>query len=128
MAVTKNLLAIIELGGYPNFSELYRQEGFELTMVNSVRRALSALKKMTPAVIVAEFNFQSDFRDRSSSLETLMAPVQRLTNTKLIVFFEDEYRSQFERFRAQFEVYAAFSYPIDEAKLREALRGVVPRD
>ena len=68
-----SLLTIIELGGYPDFSELYRELGFVVHYVNSQRKARVWLKKNTPDVIVAEFNFQSDFRDRISNLETLMA-------------------------------------------------------
>ena len=61
------LLSIIELGGYPDFKPLYRRAGFEVETVSSVRKALGLMKKLSPDVIVAEFNFQSDFRDRSSS-------------------------------------------------------------
>ena len=71
------LLAIVELGGYPNFTSLYRRLGFEVTFVNSQRKAQAYLKKQLPEVIVTEFNFQSDFRDRTSNLETLMARLQR---------------------------------------------------
>ncbi len=122
MASKGSLLAIIELGGYPNFTELYKSAGFEVMMTHSVRKALSIMKKTTPDVIVAEFNFQSDFRDRSSSLETLMAPVQRLPETKVIVFYEKDYQPQFEKFRAQYDIHAALSYPINEDQLSEALQ------
>lgn len=121
MSKARKLLAVVELGGYPNFSELYRQAGYTVTMVTSVRRALAAMKKELPDVVVAEFNFQSDFRDRSSSLETLMAPLQRQSETKIIVFYEKEYAPQFERFRTHFSVHAALTYPIDPSQLQQAL-------
>jgi hypothetical protein len=35
----RRLLAVIELGGYPDFTRLYEQAGFEATQVVSVRRA-----------------------------------------------------------------------------------------
>ena len=71
------LLAIMELGGYPNLAPLYKRLGFESEVVNSQRKAQAYLKKRIPDVIVAEYNFQSDFRDRTSNLETLMARLQR---------------------------------------------------
>ena len=49
------LLSIIELGGYPDFKPLYRQAGYEVESVASVRKALGLLKKLSPDVIVAEF-------------------------------------------------------------------------
>jgi DNA-binding NtrC family response regulator len=116
------LLSIIELGGYPNFTPLYRQAGYEVQPVVSVRKALGLLKQMKPAVIVAEFNFQSDFRDRTSSLESLLAVLQRTPETKLIVFYEKEYAHQLARLQARFPIYQALTYPIDEVQLEEALR------
>jgi hypothetical protein len=69
MAENKSLLSIIELGGYPDLSSVYKKHGYEPIVVYSMRKALTALKKVKPAVVVAEFNYQSDFRDRTSSLK-----------------------------------------------------------
>lgn len=122
----RQLLGVIEFGGYPNFTALYQRVGFQVTLVTSVRKALSQIKKTPPDVVVAEFNFQSDFRDRSSSLETLMAPLGRLPDTKVIVFYEKDNEDKFEqRFHSLFEVHAALSYPIDEQALEAALRSAV---
>ena len=54
------LLAIIEQGGYPNFTPLYEQTGYQIVVERSTRKALAFLKKTNPAVIVAEFNFQQE--------------------------------------------------------------------
>jgi len=117
----KYLLAITELGGYPDFSELYKNSGFQTEPVNSMRKALRSLKKNKYEVIVAEFNFQSDFRDRTSSLETLMAVVQQMDEVKVIIFYEKEYFHQFEKIRARFSFYAELAYPIDKVLLKSAL-------
>ncbi|MDH3870683.1 MAG: hypothetical protein OEU44_00530 [Gammaproteobacteria bacterium] len=124
--MNKLLLSVVELGGYPNFAPLYTSCGYEVAMVNSMRKAIGFLKKRQPAVIVAEFNFQSDFRDRSSSLESLMAVVQRLPGVRVIVFYDREYRPQFEKLSARLPVDAALAFPIEESALRaclEALEG-----
>lgn len=115
------LLSIIEIGGYPNFSALYQQKGFAVEQVESMRKASKLLKKVKPAVVVAEFNFQSDFRDRTSSLETLMAMVQRIPDCKVIVFYEQEQRPQLERLLAVSEVFATLTFPIDQAALSTVL-------
>ena len=88
----KRLLSIIELGGYPNLTPLYKDLGFEVEIATRMRKALGILKKYQPDGIVAEFNFQSDFRDRTSSLESLLAVVQRLPATRVVVFYEKELR------------------------------------
>ena len=115
------LLSIVEIGGYANFSALYQQKGFVVEQVDSMRKASKLLKKIQPAVVVAEFNFQSDFRDRTSSLETLMATVQRIPDCKVIVFYEQEQQHQLERLLSVFDVFATIAFPISEAGLGQAL-------
>lgn len=116
------LLSLVELGGYPNFTPLYEREGFLVTAATSTRKAISAIKKNTPDVIVAEFNYQSDFRDRTSSLESLLSSVERFPNTRAIVFYEKETRHQLDKLLQQFDVFKVMAYPIEETELAAVLR------
>ena len=120
------LLSIIELGGYPDFSSLYREHGYDVISTESVRKAVKLIRKHRPAVIVAEFNFQSDFRDRTSSLETLFSSLQGVADARVIVFYEKEYRHQFEKLLNQFDVFAALEFPVDENRLKNALSTAHP--
>lgn len=116
------LLSIIELGGYPNFTPLYQQAGYTVESATSVRKALGLMKKLSPDVIVAEFNFQSDFRDRTSSLESLLAVVQRSPRTKVIVFYEKDHAHQLTRLTNQYPIHETLPFPIDPAKLEQCLQ------
>lgn len=116
------LLSVIELGGYPNFAPIYESAGYEVVSAVSVRRALGTIKQRAPDAIVAEFNFQSDFRDRTSSLESLLAAVQRNKNTRVVVFYETEHAHQLERLKARFPTVQALPFPIDEKRLAEYLK------
>jgi len=118
----KLLLSIIELGGYPSFTPLYKSLGYEVAVETRMRKALGFLKKHQPDVIVAEFNFQSDFRDRTSSLESLLAVVQRMPATRVIVFYEKEFTSQFQKLRSRLPVFDALTFPIEESALRATLQ------
>jgi len=120
----KLLLSIIELGGYPNFTPLYESLGYEVVVATRMRKALGFLNKRQPDVIIAEFNFQSDFRDRTSSLESLLAAVQRLPNTRVLVFYEQEFTLQFEKLRTRLPVYQALLFPIEESTLRDCLQAM----
>lgn len=120
------LLSIIELGGYPDFSRLYRDNGYDVVTTDSVRKAVKLIRQHKPAVIVAEFNFQSDFRDRTSSLETVFSSLQGVADTNVIVFYEKEYLHQFERLRGQFEVFKSLEFPINEMALDQALKAAIP--
>ena len=117
----KVLLSIIELGGYPDFRNLYQSFGYDVLIESSMRKALSILKKKKVDVIVAEFNYQHTFRDRISSLESLIAVVERQKEIDLIVFYEPEYQNHFDKLRKQFQFSAEIAFPIEEAKLSQAL-------
>ncbi|MEM7402001.1 MAG: hypothetical protein AAF304_08650 [Pseudomonadota bacterium] len=121
MSKKKSLLSIIELGGYPDLSSTYKKYGYKPIVVYSMRKALTVLKKEKPKVVVAEFNYQSDFRDRTSTLESLIAVAQRNTAMKLVIFYEKEYVHQFEKLQSRYEFYASFAYPIAEHQIEEVL-------
>ncbi len=118
------LLSIIEFGGYPDFTPLYEAAGFQVFQTDSVRKAVKLIRQHKPVVMVAEFNFQSDFRDRTSSLETLLSSTQGVTEASVIVFYEEEFRPQYQRFLQSFEVAASLIFPVEEAQLSAALQGI----
>jgi hypothetical protein len=111
------LLSIIEMGGYPNFTALYQKAGYEVVVETRMRKAMSTIRKTRPRVVVAEFNFQSDFRDRTSSLESMMSVVERLPDTRVVVFYEKEYAHQFERLLAVHSFHRTFTFPVREDDL-----------
>lgn len=117
----QQLLSVIEVGGYQNFTPLYESSGYSVDVETSMRKVLKYLKKNEPDLIIAEFNFQSDFRDRTSSLESMMSMVQRLPNTKVIVFYDKEFIDQLAKLQARFEFLATLPFPIEEADLKKYL-------
>lgn len=119
------LLSIIETGGYADFNPVYQQLGYQTLTVSSVRKAISSMKKQAPAVIVAEFNFQSDFRDRTSSLETLLATLQgQYPDCKVIVLYEKEYATAFARLKDSYPINYALHFPVSADDMRMALTQV----
>lgn len=115
------LLAIIELGGYPDFTALYRQLGFSIEICTSMRKALASIKRQPPDIIVCEFNFQSDFRDRTSSLESMIALVQRNPGIRTLAIMEPEHRTQFQRLEGRYDFHATLELPVTEAQMKQAL-------
>ena len=118
------LLSIVEIGGYPDFTPLYESFGYQVVKTETVRKAVKLIRQHKPAVMVAEFNFQSDFRDRTSSLETLLSSTQGVTDASMIVFYEQEFAPQYQRFLNSFDVDASLTFPVDEAQLRTALERI----
>ena len=119
---SKSLLSIVELGGYPDFSGIYSRYQLDVETTDSMRKAVKILKKKTPDLIVAEFNYQSDFRDRTSNLETLLAVLQKKPEIKLIIFYEKEFAHQFKRVTDRFDLPFTLAFPIDELELSGAIK------
>lgn len=122
MSIKPVLLSIIELGGYPDFTPIYEELGYEVITTDSVRKSIKLIRKHLPAVVAAEFNFQTDFRDRTSSLETVLSSIQGVAESKVIVFYEKGYEHQYDRLLAQFSVHASIPFPIDLELLKKSLK------
>jgi hypothetical protein len=124
MSEKKSLLAIIELGGYPNLMPVYKRLGFSAELVTTQRKAKSWLKKQQPDVVVAEYNFQTDFRDRSSNLETLAAVLQRYPQVRLLVLYPAKHEISFQKFCAYHAVWKAIPFPVTEEKVEQVLQDI----
>ena len=117
----KILLAVVEQGGYPDFTALYESMGYKVEMVKTPRKAISYLKKKQVDMLVAEFNFQTDFRDTTSSLESIMASVQHQQSIKVVILLDKGNIERFERVSSRFSIYNTLTFPFDEEQLRKAV-------
>lgn len=115
------LVQVVELGGYPNFTPLYQRLGYRVETVNTGRKAISLLKKQGPDVVVTEFNYQFDFRDRTSHLESILAVLQPLSAIRVVVFYDRAEQAQLDQVAARFPGFTAMPYPIEEAALEAVL-------
>ena len=117
------LVAVIELGGYPNFVPDYQALGLQTQVVTSVRKALSVIKKEKPVLVVAEFNHTPEFRDRVSNVESLLAKIQTDSpETKVILFYEQQHQHYLEAVKARFVVDVALPFPVDKAVLLQSVQ------
>lgn len=116
------LVQVVELGGYPNFTSLYQRLGYRVETVNTGRKAISTLKKLKPRVVIAEFNYQFDFRDRTSHLESILAVIQPQAGVKVVVFYDSSEQEKLDLVAERFPGFIAMAYPIDEGKLEALLR------
>jgi len=115
------LLAVSEIGGYPNFTPMYEKLGYQVITETSMRKVLKLLKKKTPQIVVAEFNYQSDFRDRTSSLESMMSVIQRNSETKVIIFYDKEHKDQLAKLEARYKLTKTLSFPVSGDDLEQAI-------
>ncbi|MES9929712.1 MAG: hypothetical protein ABW158_16505 [Candidatus Thiodiazotropha sp. 6PDIVS] len=121
----QELLAVVELGGYPNFVPLYQRLGYKVEMVNSVRKAQAWLKRHSPQVLVAEFYSDPQFRDRMSNLESLLATLQRYgTDARVIVLIDTQYLQRLEQVLSRYSIHAVLTFPVDESAMQAAIESI----
>lgn len=127
VSVARQLLSIIEIGGYGNPNGLYQTLGYEVQAFTAMRKALAWLKKNCPEVVVAEFNFDPTFRDRLSNVESLLATLQRQKcSAKVILLLEPQRRPQLDEVLKRYEVDAIVELPMAQGALESALGGLIP--
>ncbi|WP_353572980.1 hypothetical protein [Candidatus Albibeggiatoa sp. nov. BB20] len=120
------LLSIVEVGGYADFTSLYQQVGFQVEKANTMRKALGLLKKDFPSVIVAEFNFAPKYGSFISNIDSLMALiVGKSPTTHLILFVHQEEQHHLQRLCQRFPtiLLTTLTYPIQIDTLQQSLTG-----
>lgn len=117
------ILFVIEFGGFPlKFDDLV-EKGHEIEFTKSMRKAISLLKKTQPDLVVAEFNYTSQFRDRDSNLDTIMTQIVcHSSHTKLIAFVEQEQKQHFKRLQSRFEnIKGALYFPFRDKDIKQMI-------
>lgn len=108
--------------GTTGYQKLYKELGYSVVSEWSERKAISLIRKAPPAVVVADFYHQSDFRDRLSNLESLLSVVQGMPDTRILVFYEPAHQSVLDRVRDRLRIDAALVLPVQEDLLRSTLQ------
>ena len=119
----KTLLAVIEFITHGRLPDLYKQLGFEVTTEWRVRKAVSLVRKLKPDVIVADFYFQSDFRDRLSNLESLLATAQPFKDTRILVLYDPQDEHALDRVRVRMRIDAVLPTPVSDEAIKAVLNG-----
>ena len=122
MSTPPTLLMLNAFIGTGSYKKLYQEIGYTVVAEWSERKVISLVRKNPPAVIVADFYHQSDFRDRLSNLESVLAAVQSAPNTRILVFYEPAHQAVLDTVRSRLRIDAALSLPVQEPLLRTTLQ------
>ena len=117
-----SLLMVNAFIGTTGYKKLYQELGYTVVSEWSERKASSLVRKTPPAVIVADFYHQTDFRDRLSNLESLLAAVQSAPHTRILVFYEAAHQAVLDKVSARLRIDAALVLPVEESRLRATLQ------
>lgn len=122
MSTPPRLLMLNAFIGTAGYKKLYQELGYSVVTEWSERKAISLVRKTPPAVIVADFYHQTDFRDRLSNLESLLAAVQSAPDTRILVFYETAHQTVLDKVSARLRIDAALTLPVQEDRLRATLQ------
>ena len=122
MSTPPSLLMVNAFIGTAGYKQLYQELGYSVVTEWSERKAISLVRKSPPAVIVADFYHQTDFRDRLSNLESLLAAVQSAPNTRVLVFYEAAHQAVLDQVSTRLRIDAALVLPVQESQLSATLR------
>lgn len=121
MSAPPSLLMVNAFIGTANYKKLYQELGYAVVTEWSERRAIARVRQSPPAVIVADFFHQTDFRDRLSNLESLLATAQSSPATRILVFYETAHQAALDKVRDRLRIDAALALPVDETALAATL-------
>ena len=122
---TKTLFSIIESSGHPNATELYNSLGIQETKINSMRKAIAALKKQQPDYIVAEFfyGYGNNYAGVNiSNLDVLLYSLQKYSRqTKVIVLVDKNEYKYVDKLNDIIILHDILKLPINTGQMRKSL-------
>jgi len=120
------LVSIVESTLHPNYSDLYQEKGLTETKVNSIRKAISIIKKQPVEFIVAEFfyAYSTNYSGVSkSNLDVLLVSLMKYSpDTKVIVLAEkSEFKFVDVLEALNFPLHAILVHPTNSAQMEALL-------
>ena len=122
----KVVFSIIESPLHPDFTRLYHNLNIENVQFNSMRKALSHLKKQKPDFVVAEFfyGYGNNYAGVNvSNLDVFLCSLQKYApEAKVIVMVEKEERKHVSKLAELFILHAVLQHPVSSERMSECLR------
>ena len=121
----KVVFSIIESPLHPNFINLYHNLNIENVQFNSMRKAISHLKKQQPDFVVGDFlyGYVNNYAGVNiSNLDVFLHSLQKYApEAKVIVMVEKEELKHVVKLADLFTLHAVLQYPISEKAMSEQL-------
>ncbi len=126
--MTKKIFSIAEAPGFPNFSAIYKKHNIEEQLFNSTRKAMTALKKNSPDIIVAEFlyGYGSNYAGVNvSNLDVFLYSLQKYApNAKRIILVKRNERKFVDKLNDIMTLDAILTFPIDPTNFEKLIENM----
>ena len=119
------LFSIIESSGHPNATELYQSLDIKETKINSMRKAIAALKTQQPDFIVAEFfyGYGNNYAGVNiSNLDVMLYSLQKYSDqTKVIVLVHPDEFKYVDKLNEIIKLHDVLKTPVTQKQLHESI-------
>jgi len=123
----RRLFSIVESPMHPDFSALYERLGIKESKFSSMRKAISALKRQSPDLVVAEFmyGYGNNYAGVNvCNLDVFLYSLQKYSgNTGIIVLVDKSEYQYVGKLAALFPLHAVLQYPVREQDIEPFLIG-----
>lgn len=121
------LFSIVESPGHPNLSGLYRSLGIEEVRLASQRKAVQALKRKAPDLVVAEFfyGFGNNYAGANlGNLDVFLASLQIYApKARVIVMVDKSQRQYAGKLAERFPLHAILTQPVRASDIEPIMPG-----
>jgi len=125
----KVLFSIVDTPTHPNFSPLYRRFGLKEIVLQSQRKAISALKRQKPDFAVAEFIYTYHTYYQAVNISNLDVFLNSLVkyspDTRVIVLVSKADREHVDALNEIIPLHAVLTFPVSDGQMEAALRGAL---
>ena len=119
------LYSIIESPMHPNFSSVYQQLDITEVRLQSIRKAISELKKTKPDFVIAEFfyGYGNNYAGVNiSNLDVFLFSLQKFApNAKVIVLVDKSEHKYVEKLNNILPLFAVLKQPVSETEIHKLL-------
>ena len=114
----RKLLFVNEYGLYPELVKALQGSGYAVTVEHLMRKAIKFIQRQNPEIVVAEFWHDSQFRDRVSNLESMLAQIEgKHAQTRTIVICDPRWQPYLDEMLVVYHVDAVLMQPVSPAAL-----------
>ncbi|MDH5185028.1 MAG: hypothetical protein OEX12_14185 [Gammaproteobacteria bacterium] len=120
------VFSIIESPIHPDFSSLYEKHGLLEIRADSMRKAISLLRKHTPSIVVAEFfyGYGSNYAGVNiSNVDVFLLSLQKYKSDARVILLVDKSERKFvDKLAEQYPLHAILTHPVSSAAIERALQ------
>ena len=126
------LFSIIESPTHPDFTSLYCRLGIDVSVYESTRKAINALKNEKPDLVVAEFfyGYGNNYAGVNvCNLDVFLYSLQKYApDARVIVLVEKQEREFVDKLAALFPLHDILVQPVREAQMEQALSAALQNE